>query len=128
MNSKMHSAGREPSSSTRSLRRPCSLVDDDDLAGLDLAHEIGADDVEPGGLAADHRVPFVAAQAERTHAVGIAEADQRVAAHDRRREGAADLGDGGAHGAQQVALRLVGDERRDHLGVGGAGELDALRR
>ena len=32
----------------------------------------------------------------------------------------------GAHGAEQVALRLVGDERRDDLGVGGAGELDAL--
>src|SRR5450759_3815352 len=95
------------------------------VVGLDLADEIGADDVEPGGLAADHGVSLVAAEAQRTHAVGVAEADQSVARHDRCREGAADLGDGRAHGAEQVALGLVGDERRDHLGVGGAGELDA---
>ena len=38
MNSKMHSAGRAPGSSTRSLRT-AARVDEDDLAGLDLAHE-----------------------------------------------------------------------------------------
>src|SRR5665647_992471 len=70
------------------------LVDDDDLAGLDI---IGADfvrKIQPGGLAADHGVSLVAAEAERTYAVGVAEADQSVARYDRRREGAADLGDG----------------------------------
>ena len=74
-------------------------VGDDDLARLDLAHEVGADDVEAGRLAADHRVALVVAEAERAHAVGVAEADHGVAAHDGRGEGAADLADRRAHRA-----------------------------
>jgi DNA helicase-2/ATP-dependent DNA helicase PcrA len=42
-------------------------VGDDDLPGLDLAHELGADDVEAGGLAADHRVALVVAEGARAH-------------------------------------------------------------
>ena len=50
----------------------------------------------------------------------------RLAGEHRRREGAADLAHRLAHDAQQVAAGVVGDERRDDLGVGGAVELDAL--
>ena len=75
----------------------------DDLARLDLAHELGADDVEGARLAGDDRVALEVAQAERSHAEGVAKADHLLAGQHRRREGAADTAHGLADGAQQVA-------------------------
>ena len=126
MNSKMQRAGREPSSSTRSLRRPCSLSAMTISPGWISRTKSAPMMSRPDGLAAEDRVALVVAEAERAHAVGIAEADHGVAAHHRGGEGAADLADGRAHALEQVALGLVGDERRDDLGVGGARELDPL--
>ncbi len=126
MNSKMQRAGREPSSSTTLAAQTVFLIHHHDLPGLDLTDEVGADDVEACGLAADDGVTLVVPQAQRTHPVRIAEADERLAAHDRRREGTSDLRHGVAHGAEQVALGVIRDQSRDHLGVGRPGELHAL--
>ena len=54
-----------------------ALVEHDHLAGLDVADERGADDVERAGLGGEHRGAVEVAQHQRADAVGVAEARSR---------------------------------------------------
>ena len=95
-------------------------VDDEHLAGLDVADVLGADEIERGGLARDDVRVLVArqdAQTKRADAAGIAHDDDRVFVHEEERIGA-------LHAAQRVgdavfdrdfvALR---DEVDEHFGI-----------
>ena len=53
-------------------------VDDDELAGLDLAHVLRLDEVERGGLAREHPAALEPAEHERAEAHRIARADERL--------------------------------------------------
>ena len=48
------------------------LVDGDELARLDLAHEAGADDVQRGGLAGHRPAAFHPAEHQRANPLGVA--------------------------------------------------------
>jgi hypothetical protein len=62
------------------------LVDRDQLAGLDLAHEGGADDVEGRRLGGDDPAALEAAEDERADALGIAGGVQGVLVHEDEAE------------------------------------------
>ena len=104
-----------------------SSVDHHHLARLDVAHELGADDVEGAGFRGQDRRAFQHAQHQRPHAIGIAHADQLLGGQRHQRIGAFDL-------AQRVD-QLVDDARagtarrqmHDGFGVGGGLEDRALR-
>src|SRR5581483_12480241 len=53
-------------------------ADDDDLAGLDVAHELGPDDVEPASLRRQDPRVAEAADHQRPHAERVAQPDQRL--------------------------------------------------
>ena len=75
----MHSEGF--SAGDRLLGLDALARDLDDLAGRDVAHVLGADDVEPARLAGDDPAALVElAEDERAHAVRVAE---RVDARSR---------------------------------------------
>ena len=65
--------------------------DDDDLAVLDLAQELGADHVERAGLGGEHVGGAEPADDERADADRIARADQHVVGQADERIGAFDL-------------------------------------
>ena len=65
--------------------------DDDHLAILDFAHELGADDVERAGLRGEDQAVAELAQHQRADAVGIARADQLLVGQADQRVGAFDL-------------------------------------
>ena len=66
-------------------------ADDDDLAGGDVAHEIGADDVERAGFRGQDPGLAEPAQHQRPHAQRVAHADHLVLRQRRQRIGALDL-------------------------------------
>ncbi len=66
-------------------------VDHDHLARLDLAHEVGADDVERRGLAREHPTAFDATEHEGPEAVRVAHADQVRFVHHHEREAAGEM-------------------------------------
>ncbi len=106
-------------------------VDDDHLAGLDLAHEVGADDVERCGLAGEHPATLDATEDQRPEPVGVAHADEVGLVHHHEREAALELRQ---HVGQRplellavaagLRLVLVADELGDERGVGGGVEAD----
>ena len=61
------------------LRQPV-LVDDDDLARLDVADELGVDQIQRAGFAGEHPGVAQFADAQRPEPVRIAHADQFVLA------------------------------------------------
>ena len=65
---------------------------DHHLAGLDLAHEVGADDVEGAGLGGEDPGVAEAAEHQRADAEGVADADELGAGHGDDGEGALDAG------------------------------------
>ena len=67
-------------------------VDDDHLAGFDVAHEVGADDVEGGGLAGEHPATGDPAEHQRAEAVPVAHADEMGLVHEHERERARQVG------------------------------------
>ena len=73
MCSNTHSAGRSDSTACR-VSMP-ALADRDQLAGLDLAQQLGADDVERAALGGDHVAVVELPEAERAHAGRVAEGD-----------------------------------------------------
>ncbi len=96
-----------------------SWVHDHHLAVLDLAHEIGADDVECAGLRGKYPRFAEFAEHEWPDAVGISRADQLLV-------GQADQGIGALHLEQsldefldEALLLAAGDEVEDHFGIGG---------
>ena len=102
-----------------------------ELGALGAQHDelVVADVLHPAGLAqegrdrgGDERLAVTAADDQRAL---LARADQhaRLAGGEGdERVVAAQLGVGGAHGLEQVAVVVVGDEVGDHLGVGLGGE------
>ena len=66
------------------------LVDDDDLARLDVADELGVDQIQRAGFAGEHPGVVHLADAQRAEPMRIAHADQFVLGHDDQRIGAFD--------------------------------------
>ena len=64
------------------------VVDDDDLARLNVAHELGLNQVKRARLAREHIRAVEFADGERPEAVRVAHADQLVLGHDNQRIGA----------------------------------------
>ena len=103
------------------------LVDHDELAGRDLALVLGADEVERAGLGREDGVAVDAAEIERPEAVRVAKADQLPFGKRDDRERAFEP----PHRSCDRFLqrrRVVGDERGDHLGVGGGRKRDSFRQ
>ncbi len=67
------------------------LGDDDDLAVLDVAHEVGADDVERAGLRGEDVAAVELAEHQRADAERVARADQLLVGQRDERVGALDL-------------------------------------
>ena len=108
-----HLAGLEP-----------ALAQRDHLAGVHLAHQLGADDVEGAALGGDDEAVAEPPQAERPDPVRVAEGDDRVLGHHHGRVGALEPRH---HLRDRVLDRLAvvgGEQRGDDLRVGGAAELD----
>ena len=97
-------------------------IDDDHLAGGDVAYVIGTDNVERAGLGGDDVGIAELAEDEWANAVRVAHADQRLRREDDERIGTFDgvervddaIRDGG--GARE------GDAVDDDFGIGGGGE------
>ncbi len=108
-------------------------VDDDHLARLDVAHELGADEVEADRLAGDdprgrELVPLVdAAEDEGADAHRITDGDHLALGEEEERVGALDLAERVGDLIGRELLRAHGDEVDDGLGVGGALEDRAAR-
>ena len=98
------------------------LVDAADLPRLDLADELGADDVESRRLAGEAVAAVEFPQHQRTHAVGIAKADDLVLGEQNGAERAAQAGDDVPEGFFHVAGGVLGKQSGDDLRVGRARE------
>src|SRR5262249_6714369 len=89
------------------------------LAGLDLAHEIGADDVEGAGLRGKHPCFAELAKHQRPDAVRIARTDELLVGEADQRISPLDLQQGLDELLDEGALLAAGDEVQNHLSVGG---------
>ena len=104
------------------------LVDQHQLAWADFALELRADEVERARLRRDDPVAVEPAEAERAHAARVAEGDQLSLGERDHRERAVEPAHRVRDGVAE-RRRIVGDQRGDHLGVGGGGErVTAARR
>ena len=105
-------------------------VDDEHLAGLDVADVLGADEVERDGLARDDVRVLAArgqdAEAERTDAARIADRDDRVRRQEEQRVGALDPRERVDDAVLDRDLLAARDQVDEHLGVGGRREDRAL--
>src|SRR5829696_2526792 len=118
----------------RDRDRLAARLEHDDLAGLDVAHVLGADDVQGGRLRREdpaagpvipqprgavrrgrHRQP---AEDERAEPVGVAHADDALLVEDDEAERPADAGQDADERVHGVGGRLVGEEGCEELGVG----------
>ncbi len=91
---------------------------------MHFAHQLGADDVEGAALRGDDEALTQPPQRERSHAVRVAEGDDRALGHHHGRVGALQARH---HVGDRVLDELAvvgGDQRRDDLRVGGAAEGD----
>ncbi|MEY9414719.1 hypothetical protein ABIF69_001161 [Bradyrhizobium japonicum] len=95
------------------------LVEHDDFAGLDVANEARADDVERAGLRGQDRATVELAEHQRADAAWIARADQLLVGQRNQRIGALDLAQGVDVALDEAAAPGARDEMQDHLGVGG---------
>ncbi len=66
-------------------------VDRDQFAGLDVAHEMRADDIERAGFAGQHPAAFRATEHERAESVRVAHAEEVRFVHEHERERAGQL-------------------------------------
>ena len=98
-------------------------VGDDELAGRDLAHELGADEVERARLGGEDPVVVDAADHERPEAVRVAEGDEPSLRQRDDRVGALEPAHRVRHGLVERRL-VVRDQRRDQLAVGRRPERD----
>ena len=102
------------------------LVDFDELAGLDLAHEGGTDDVQGGSLGGHGPPVAQAPQHQGAHSVGVAGGVEGALVHEDQGEGAAQHGQdpaGGLVDAQGcrcavggLELGVVGDAGGEDVG------------
>ncbi len=114
----------------RAQRAHARRVDDDHLAGLDVADVLGPDEVEGAGLAREHVGLLVAgqeAQAERADPHRIAHADDGLLRHEEERVGALHPGEGVGDSVFDGDLLARRDQVNEHLGVAVALEDRASR-
>jgi hypothetical protein len=108
-------------------RLEAALSDRDQLAGLYLAHQLGADDVERAALGGDHEAVAELPQAKGAHAGRVAECDHAVIRHHDRRIRALEA----LHDLCDRVLDPLGgvrrDQRGDDLRVRGGAKHHALR-
>ena len=100
---------------------------DHHLAVLDVAHELGADDVERAGLRGKDRLAVELAEDQRPDAVGVAGADQLGAGQRDQRVGALEMRQRIDEAVGRRGLPRAGDEVEHHLGVRGRLADRALR-
>ena len=91
---------------------------DHHLAGLDLADELGADDVEGAGLGGEHPAVADLPEHQRADAERVADADQLGAGHGDDREGALDAAQRVLEPFGDGLLDRAGHQVDDALGVG----------
>ncbi len=101
-----------------------AVGDDDDFAGLHVAHKGGADDVERAGFAGQHPGGFAVcdgqvAENEGADAERVARADQGLVAEGDEGVGAGDLAQGADQAFDHRGAAADGDEVDEHLAVGG---------
>jgi hypothetical protein len=96
-----------------------ALVDDHQLAGLDVAHIFRADNVEPAGLRGQDPGLAQLAQHQRAHAQGIAHADQRIVGQRHEGIGALHLMQRVDHPIDHRAGQAGCDQMDDDLSIGG---------
>ena len=102
-----------------------ALAERDHLARLDLAQELGADDVEGAALGGHAVAVAEHAERQRPQAGAVPEGHHRVLGHHDRGEGALEPRRHLGERVLDALGRVRGQERGDDLGVGGAAELDA---
>ena len=102
-------------------------IGDHQLAGLDVAHVLGVDQVEGAGLGADDGGPVQPAQDQRAEAPGVAGRHQRVGGEEEQREGPHHLRQAGRDRVLEPLAVASRVEVQDHLGVRGGLE-DRARR
>ena len=102
------------------------LADRDQLAGLDVAHVLGADDVQRAGLAGHAVVLAQAPEDQRPDAGRVPEGQDALVGHHDGGEGALEPRHHGGDGVLDRVGRLLGDQRGDDLRVRGGGELDPV--
>ena len=103
----------------RIQRSHALFVDHEDLAGLDLAHVLGADQIERAGLRRDDRRAVEIAEDQRTKALRIAHRDQRVLGQHHQRVRAAHLRERLDHALGQIGRMRAGDQMDDEFAVRG---------
>ena len=96
-----------------------ALVDDDNLARLDVADELGVNKVEGAGFTCEHPAVAQFAKAQWTEPVRIPDADQFLLRHDDEREGAFDAADGFDEIVLTLADGRLGHEVQDDLAIDG---------
>ena len=102
-----------------------SLVDPDDLAGPDLTHGVGADEVERAGFRCDDPVLTDLPEHERPEAERVAERDERR--RPRARSPSTRLPAAASPGDRLLERRRIArDQRRDELRVRARGEPNAV--
>ena len=96
-----------------------ALRDDHDLAILDFADELGADDVERAGFGGQDRAAIELAEHERADAERIARADQLLVGDADEGIGALDLTNSLDEALDELLLAAARHEMQQYLGVGG---------
>ncbi len=118
----LEDAQSRPRAPSEAGRVQPAVIDPDQLAGLDLADERGAHDVEGAGLGGDHEPLRKLPHRQRAETVGIAGGEDRALVRHHEAERALELGEHAHRGALEVVMgHLGGEHRRDEVGVGGGG-------
>ena len=94
-------------------------ADDDDLAGLDLAHEFRADNVEGAGFRGQDPGLAEPAEHQRADAQRVAHADQRLLRQRDQRVRALDLPQSVGQAIDHRFLQTCRDQVDDDLGIAG---------
>ena len=100
------------------LRMPVG-ADHHDLAGFDLAHELGADNVEGAGFRGEDPRVAEPAEHQRAHPERVAHPDQRLLRQRDQRIGALDLAQRVGQAIDDAVLQAGRDQVDDDLGVAG---------
>ncbi|OPZ81427.1 MAG: hypothetical protein BWY77_00646 [bacterium ADurb.Bin431] len=95
------------------------VMDLDQLAGLDIAYNFGAEKVEGAGLGGHKPAPLLVSQTERPHPVGIAGGIDAAVAHHHQGIGSLDLQQGLCYPCGHILRAGTGDQVQHHLGIGG---------
>ena len=103
----------------RLVRLRAVLVEDHDLAVLDVAHVLRADDVERAGLRRQDRAAVELADHQRADAERIARADQLLVGEADEGVGAFELAQALDEAVDEAVAPRARHQMQDHLGVGG---------